>query len=237
MSQLGFMFVARRRRRVLGAALFHLVTHACFKACLFLGSGSVIHGMHHLTHARHTRPPRRRRGRDESDRSPRARPTATTSTSRRASIRASSADPTDPQDMRNMGGLGALMPTTRWTYLVACWAIAGFPWAAGFYSKDEILGRRIRTQPARSGSSASSTAGADLVLHVPQLLPDLRGRGRRRARIARHVARVAAVMTWRADGARRGVARSSARSAAAGRCEHCSPGTRRHARRGGASAT
>ena len=29
------------------AAFFHLVTHASFKACLFLGSGSVIHGMHH----------------------------------------------------------------------------------------------------------------------------------------------------------------------------------------------
>ena len=31
------------------------------------------------------------------------------------------------------------MPVTKWTYLVACWAIAGFPWASGFYSKDEIL--------------------------------------------------------------------------------------------------
>ena len=48
-------------------------------------------------------------------------------------------DPIDPQDMRNMGGLAALMPKTRWTYLIACWAIAGFPWAAGFFSKDEIL--------------------------------------------------------------------------------------------------
>jgi NADH-quinone oxidoreductase subunit L len=31
------------------------------------------------------------------------------------------------------------MPITKWTYLIACWAIAGFPWASGFYSKDEIL--------------------------------------------------------------------------------------------------
>jgi NADH-quinone oxidoreductase subunit L len=38
-----------------------------------------------------------------------------------------------------MGGLGKLMPVTKWTYLVACFAIAGFPWASGFYSKDEIL--------------------------------------------------------------------------------------------------
>ena len=29
------------------AAFFHLVTHAMFKACLFLCSGSVIHAMHH----------------------------------------------------------------------------------------------------------------------------------------------------------------------------------------------
>jgi NADH-quinone oxidoreductase subunit L len=43
------------------------------------------------------------------------------------------------QDMRKMGGLKKLMPVTAWTYLVATWAIAGFPWASGFYSKDEIL--------------------------------------------------------------------------------------------------
>jgi NADH-quinone oxidoreductase subunit L len=44
-SQLGFMFIALGT----GAywlAIFHLVTHAFFKALLFLGSGSVIHGMH-----------------------------------------------------------------------------------------------------------------------------------------------------------------------------------------------
>ena len=31
------------------------------------------------------------------------------------------------------------MPITRWTYFVACLAIAGFPVASGFFSKDEIL--------------------------------------------------------------------------------------------------
>jgi NADH-quinone oxidoreductase subunit L len=56
-------------------------------------------------------------------------------------------DPTDPQDLRNMGGLGALMPRTRTTYLIACWAIAGFPWAAGFFSKDEILARAFARSP------------------------------------------------------------------------------------------
>ena len=46
MSQLGYMFVAAG----LGAysvAMFHLLTHAFFKAMLFLGAGSVIHAMHH----------------------------------------------------------------------------------------------------------------------------------------------------------------------------------------------
>lgn len=44
-SQLGFMFVALGVGSPV-AALFHVVTHACFKALLFLGAGSVIHGMH-----------------------------------------------------------------------------------------------------------------------------------------------------------------------------------------------
>jgi NADH-quinone oxidoreductase subunit L len=49
-SQLGYMVLA------LGvgaytAGFFHLVTHAMFKACLFLGSGSVIHAMHHGLHS------------------------------------------------------------------------------------------------------------------------------------------------------------------------------------------
>ena len=51
-SQLGYMVLA------LGvgaykAGVFHLVTHAMFKACLFLGSGSVIHAMHHGLHHIH----------------------------------------------------------------------------------------------------------------------------------------------------------------------------------------
>lgn len=44
-SQLGFMFIALGTG-VYWLAIFHLVTHAFFKALLFLGSGSVIHGMH-----------------------------------------------------------------------------------------------------------------------------------------------------------------------------------------------
>jgi NADH-quinone oxidoreductase subunit L len=45
-SQLGYMFFAAGLGAY-GAAMFHLFTHAFFKALLFLGSGSVIHGMHH----------------------------------------------------------------------------------------------------------------------------------------------------------------------------------------------
>ena len=89
-SQLGFMFIGVGVGAYWAGA-YHLLTHAFFKATLFLGSGSVILGCHH------------------------------------------------EQDMRKMGGLGKRMPVTKWTYLVACWAIAGFPWASGFYSKDEIL--------------------------------------------------------------------------------------------------
>jgi len=111
-SQLGYMFVGVG----VGAywvGIYHLVAHAFFKACLFLGSGSVIHGMHDLVHHRHGHGPP-------------------------PDLRLAP-DPTDPQDMRNMGGLGKLMPHTARTYLIACFAISGIPLFSGFYSKDEIL--------------------------------------------------------------------------------------------------
>jgi NADH-quinone oxidoreductase subunit L len=102
-SQLGFMFLALGVGAP-GAALFHLVTHACFKACLFLAAGSVIHAVGH------------------------ARP-------------ASSAGGFDPQRFSSMGGLAPALPRTRLAYALGALAIAGFPLAAGFYSKDEILWR------------------------------------------------------------------------------------------------
>jgi NADH-quinone oxidoreductase subunit L len=113
-SQLGYMFVGVG----VGAywvGIYHLLTHAFFKACLFLGSGSVIHGMHYVQHAH----------------GPHGA-AASLDLRRRP-------DPQDPQDMRNMGGLAALMPSTRRTYLIACLAIAGIPGFSGFFSKDEIL--------------------------------------------------------------------------------------------------
>jgi NADH-quinone oxidoreductase subunit L len=89
-SQLGYMFLGAGVGAY-GAAVFHLMTHAFFKACLFLGSGSVIHGMG------------------------------------------------GEQDMRKMGGLRRYMPQTFWTFTIAVLAIAGTPFTAGFFSKDEIL--------------------------------------------------------------------------------------------------
>ncbi|MBC8345331.1 MAG: NADH-quinone oxidoreductase subunit L [Candidatus Marinimicrobia bacterium] len=48
-SQLGYMILAVGVGNYI-AAFFHLMTHAMFKACLFYGSGSVIHAMHHSLH-------------------------------------------------------------------------------------------------------------------------------------------------------------------------------------------
>ncbi len=51
-SQLGYMILAVGSGAYI-AGFFHLVTHAMFKACLFYGSGSVIHAMHHALHKKH----------------------------------------------------------------------------------------------------------------------------------------------------------------------------------------
>jgi NADH-quinone oxidoreductase subunit L len=110
-SQLGFM-VAAVGVGAYGAAMFHLVTHAFFKALLFLGSGSVIHGVEHGHHvASHIGGHAENHEEEEFD----------------------------PQDMRNMGGLRQRMPLTYWTYLIGTLALAGIFPLAGFWSKDEIL--------------------------------------------------------------------------------------------------
>jgi len=51
-SQLGYMFLGVGTGAY-AAGIFHLTTHAFFKALLFLGSGSVIHAMHQAYHATH----------------------------------------------------------------------------------------------------------------------------------------------------------------------------------------
>jgi NADH-quinone oxidoreductase subunit L len=89
-SQLGYMFVG------LGIGgyslgIFHLFTHAFFKALLFLGAGSVILAMHH------------------------------------------------EQDMRNMGGLWRKIPFTFAMMAIGTLSLTGFPFTAGYYSKDAIV--------------------------------------------------------------------------------------------------
>lgn len=118
-SQLGFM-VAAVGVGAHVAAMFHLVTHAVFKALLFLGSGSVIHGVEHGHHHVHEH------GHHHDDDHP-------------GEHHDDHHDEFDPQDMRNMGGLRKKMPITFITYLIGTLALAGiFPFA-GFWSKDEIL--------------------------------------------------------------------------------------------------
>ncbi|HTM91576.1 MAG TPA: NADH-quinone oxidoreductase subunit L, partial [Flavisolibacter sp.] len=89
-SQLGYMFLALGSGAYV-AAVFHVMTHAFFKALLFLGSGSVIHAM------------------------------------------------SGQQDIRFMGGLKNKLPSTYWTFLIGCLAIAGIVPLSGFFSKDSIL--------------------------------------------------------------------------------------------------
>jgi NADH-quinone oxidoreductase subunit L len=90
MSQIGYMFVGVG----IGAysnGMFHLMTHAFFKALLFLAAGVLIHAL------------------------------------------------AGEQDIRNMRGIGALMPRTKWVFLIGSLALVGiFPFA-GFFSKDSII--------------------------------------------------------------------------------------------------
>ncbi len=89
-SQLGYMFFACGVGAY-SAGIFHLYTHAFFKALLFLGAGSVIHAM------------------------------------------------SDEQDMRKMGGIWRKIPVTYAMMWIGTLALVGFPFTAGFYSKDAIL--------------------------------------------------------------------------------------------------
>ncbi|HET6568484.1 MAG TPA: NADH-quinone oxidoreductase subunit L [Rhodothermales bacterium] len=131
-SQLGYMFMSAG----VGAffvAIFHVMTHAFFKACLFLGSGSVIHGMHHVEHdlEHHGVIPSRHVPETPLDSE------ATQHPLRHNPLPYDG--PFDAQDMRTMGGLYRFMPITNVTFLIATLAIAGIPPLAGFFSKDEIL--------------------------------------------------------------------------------------------------
>ena len=129
-SQLGFMFAALGIGAYL-AAIFHLLTHAFFKALLFLGSGSVIHGMEHGHHEAQSDQLTGGHG-DMAMGGHEVLPDH--------HVTVSSDHTFDPQDMRNMGGLFRKMPRTAWTFLIGGLALSGFPIVtAGFWSKDEIL--------------------------------------------------------------------------------------------------
>ncbi len=112
-SQLGFM-VSAVAMGAFVAGMFHLVTHAFFKALLFLSAGSVIQGLergqHHVEHDAKLKKQLKTQGHDF-----------------------------DPQEMRNMGGVRRTMKVTYWVYLIGAIALTGVPPLAGFWSKDEIL--------------------------------------------------------------------------------------------------
>ena len=121
-SQLGFM-VAAAGLGAYVASVFHVFTHAFFKALLFLAAGSVIHGMEHLRHAQtHATV-------DGGQKTDHGLSHSSPVTSH----------PSDPQDMRNMGGLRKKMPITFWTFVIGGLALAGVPPLSGFWSKDEIM--------------------------------------------------------------------------------------------------
>jgi NADH-quinone oxidoreductase subunit L len=114
-SQLGYM-VAALGIGAYVAGVFHLITHAFFKALLFLSSGSVIHGVEHGHHH------------------------ASGDGHGEHGEHAHQASWFNPNDMMNMGGLAKRMPRTFWAFLIGGLALSGFPLiTAGFWSKDEIL--------------------------------------------------------------------------------------------------
>ena len=113
-SQLGYMVMALGLGGFL-AGVFHMLTHAFFKALLFLGSGSIIHAMEHGEHYVHEHHHADDHHADHH------------------------AEHIDPQDMRYMGGLRSKMMPSFIAYLIGTLALVGIPPLAGFWSKDEIL--------------------------------------------------------------------------------------------------
>jgi NADH-quinone oxidoreductase subunit L len=136
-SQLGFMIAAAGMGAYV-AAMFHLLTHAFFKALLFLSSGSVIHGMEHGHHAL-AEDGHGGGGHDEH-----AEDAHDAHGHTDHPVAHEDEHAFDPQDMRNMGGLRKHMPVTFWVYLIGSLALAGVAPLAGFWSKDEILANAWR---------------------------------------------------------------------------------------------
>ncbi len=103
-SQLGYMFLGVGALSTFGG-IFHLFTHAFFKALLFLTAGSVMHAL------------------------------------------------AGQLDLRAMSGLRKKMPVTCWLMFAGCLALAGFPFTAGFFSKDTILAEAMVRGTGEHGST------------------------------------------------------------------------------------
>jgi NADH-quinone oxidoreductase subunit L len=149
-SQLGFMVAAVGMGAVV-AGIFHLMTHAFFKALLFLGAGSVIHGVehghHHVAHRAHKPDDHAA----QADASGHGGGDAQGDASGHGDDHPAE-EAFDPQDMRNMGGLWNRMRTTSLVYIIGAAALGGFPFiTAGFWSKDEILVEAAHKYPVAFG--------------------------------------------------------------------------------------
>jgi len=140
-SQLGYMFVALGVGAY-GAGIFHLFTHAFFKALLFLGSGSVIHAM------------------------------------------------SDEQDMRRMGGLRKMIPATYWMMVIGTLALTGFPFTAGYFSKDAIIESSFMGHNPFAGYAFALTVAAALLTSFYSwrlIFMTFHGRSRANADVVKHV--------------------------------------------------
>ena len=129
-SQLGYMIAALGLGGLV-AGVFHMLTHAFFKALLFLSSGSVIHGMEHGVHHLHSHGNHGHGHHDDH---------AHHDHHHDHHSNHGHADHIDPQNMWNMGNLRKHMPWTFRAFMVGGASLAGLPFiTAGFWSKDEIL--------------------------------------------------------------------------------------------------
>lgn len=146
-SQLGFMMAALGIGAYI-AATFHLITHAFFKALLFMASGSVIHAMehgeHHVHEHHHAHDDNEHDAHAEHEHDAHAAHDAHGehghAVAHHEEAEEAHGHHFDPQDMRNMGGLAKRIPVTFITFVIGGLSLAGFPLiTAGFWSKDEIL--------------------------------------------------------------------------------------------------
>ncbi|MCB9136291.1 MAG: NADH-quinone oxidoreductase subunit L [Anaerolineales bacterium] len=144
-SQLGFMVAAVGMGGFV-AGMFHLVTHAFFKALLFLGAGSVILGVergHHPLESTGDAPAKaNKKGTHAEAKHGKGQEAHHDAGPHDAGHHDAGHDDHhafDPQDMRNMGGMRKSMPVTFWVYMMGTLALAGIVPFAGFWSKDEIL--------------------------------------------------------------------------------------------------